>query len=41
MGEPWHASCFKCQHPGCTTHLEGKQFYQYGGKPYCVLHGAP
>lgn len=41
MGEPWHATCFKCQRPGCITHLEGKQFYQYGGKPYCVLHGAP
>ncbi|KAJ7392147.1 LIM domain-binding protein 3 [Desmophyllum pertusum] len=41
MGDPWHAACFKCQHPGCTKHLEGNQFYQYGGKPYCVLHGAP
>lgn len=41
MGEPWHATCFKCQRPGCITHLEGKQFYQYGGRPYCVLHGAP
>ena len=36
-----HVYAFSPQRPGCITHLEGKQFYQYGGKPYCVLHGAP
>ncbi|EDO47764.1 predicted protein, partial [Nematostella vectensis] len=35
----WHATCFKCS--TCNKLLEGSQFYAYGGKPFCVLHGAP
>lgn len=37
MDEPWHTACFKCE--VCSKPLEGGQFYAYGGKPFCVLHG--